>query len=113
MPPYRTEVNDTFISIFLEGDLDANSSIQADEQLSQLMKSGQYRLHFDFTNVEYISSAGIGVFLSYQDEISEKGGKMVFSGLRPRVLNVFQLLGLDQLLEITPTSMEALERLKV
>jgi anti-sigma B factor antagonist len=89
-----------FVTIRFVGELDALSSVQADEAIRQLLDEGRFNIHLDFSALEYISSAGIGVILSHQDEISQNGKGMVFTGLSPKVLNVFQLLGLDKIFPI-------------
>lgn len=89
-----------YTTLKISGELDAVSSVQADEAFARLMEQAQYNLHINFSGLDYISSAGIGVILSHQDEIYQNGGKILFSGLSPKVLNVFQLLGLNQLFQI-------------
>ena len=82
------------------GDLDANSSLDLDERISDLIKQGSVNLHIDCSQLRYISSAGLGVFISFLDEIEQKEGKLVFSNLSESVFDVFELLGLDQLVTI-------------
>ena len=82
------------------GDLDANSSVHLDEMIRELIGEDQVNIHVDFSKINYISSAGMGVFISYLDEINGKGGKIVLSQMKENVLDVFNLLGLNQLLTI-------------
>ncbi len=96
-----------FVSLQFVGELDALSSVQADEAFRQLIESGKFNIHLDFSALEYISSAGIGVILSHQEELSQNGKGMVFSGLSPKVLNVFQLLGLDKIFPICEDVIQA------
>lgn len=103
----KTEHKNGFSCLIINGDLDANSSVQADEAFKSLLEAGIVNLHLDFSRLNYISSAGIGVILSHQDEISSRNGRLVFSGMSPKVLNVFQLLGLDSLFVTLPTAEEA------
>jgi len=65
----------------------------------------------DGTQLNYISSAGLGVFMSYIDDFKSKNIKMVIFGLSEKVLNVFQILGLDQLMTIVSDKKAAKERL--
>ena len=92
--------HDNYLSLIPVGDLDANSSIEMDECMASSIKNGDIKLHIDGSELVYISSAGLGVFISHLDEVEEKGGKLVFSQLSPSVLDVFELLGLDQLVTI-------------
>lgn len=82
------------------GDVDASSSIELDNAMKNAMVEGNKNLLIDCTSLEYISSAGLGVFMSYLDEIKRKDINLIFFGLNDKVLNVFKILGLDQLLQI-------------
>lgn len=94
--------HDTYVSLAPKGDLDANSSLFMDEAIGKLVERGQYHIHVDFTEVTYISSAGLGVFISYLDEITSNKGLLVFTGVTDPVLDVMELLGLHQLVTILP-----------
>ena len=54
------------------------------------------------SSLEYISSAGLGVFISYLDELEDREGQLVFSNLSEEVFDVFELLGLSRLVKIVP-----------
>lgn len=95
-----TEHYTHYTRISISGDLDANSSVLADESFQDILAKGIKKLHIDMSDLNYISSAGIGVILSHQDEIIQDGGVIVFSGMNPKVRNVFQLLGLDAIFTI-------------
>ena len=51
-------------------------------------------------NLDYISSAGLGVFMGFIEEIREKGGDIKLSNLSTKVFKVFDLLGFPALFEI-------------
>jgi len=92
--------HEAFVTLKPIGDLDANSSIQMDEKVQEQIDQEIYRIHIDCGGLQYISSAGLGVFISFLDELSERGGKFVFSNMSDNVRKVFQLLGLEQLVTI-------------
>lgn len=92
------------------GELDANSSMLMDDKIQAQIDAGQYNLHIDCSAMRYISSAGLGVFISFMDELSANNGKFVFSGMTENIFKVFQLLGLEQLMVIVKTNEEAAER---
>lgn len=98
------EINETlesnFITIAPIGELDANSSIKLDEKIRALIDQKQIMIHVDFSDLNYISSAGLGVFISYLDEIQSSGGKLVLSHMAANVKDVFELLGLSKLIPI-------------
>lgn len=98
--------------ITVAGDVDASSSIYLDEALTKLVQESSVKLiMIDGTQLDYISSAGLGVFMSYIDDFKTNNIKMVLFGLSKKVQNVFEILGLDQLLNIVADKKEAKEKL--
>ncbi len=96
--------------IAINGDVDASSSILLDEAIGKAVEEGQQYLLIDCLNLTYISSAGLGVFMSYIEEIKTKNIRMVLFGLSEKVKNVFKVLGLDQLLDIKDTKDQAIKQ---
>ena len=91
---------ENFVSLTPVGDLDANSSLEMDECIQDWLEKGEYNFHVSGSELKYISSAGLGVFISHLDEIRARGGKMIFSDLSESVYDVFNLLGLTQIVTI-------------
>lgn len=91
------------------GEIDASSSIFLDEEVSKALTHSP-KIAVDLTSLEYISSAGLGVFMSYISELESKKMTMVLFGMKQKVFQVFQILGLDQLLSIVETREEALKK---
>ncbi|MEM7659607.1 MAG: STAS domain-containing protein [Bacteroidota bacterium] len=89
--------NGHYVSLIIEGELDANSSVILDEKIATLLSEEKVNLHINGAGIQYISSPGLGVFISYVGELGSKGGKFVISSLAANVENVFQILGLDKL----------------
>ncbi|MEM7107452.1 MAG: STAS domain-containing protein [Bacteroidota bacterium] len=89
------------------GDVDASSSIELDNAIEEAIESGGKKFLIDCSNLEYISSAGLGVFMSYIEEFRKRNIIMIIYGLNEKVANVFEILGLDQLLTIKQTKDEA------
>ena len=91
------------------GEVDASSSIQLDSAINAEVSGGTKKLLIDCTALDYISSAGLGVFMSYIEEVKIQGASMAICGLNEKVQNVFQILGLDQLLNIYPDREKGIE----
>lgn len=92
----------------IEGDLDASSCLQLDQAISSAVENGEKKILVNCENLNYISSAGLGVFMSYIEHFETNNVIMVIYGLSEKVKNVFTILGLDTLLPITDTKSEAL-----
>jgi len=101
------QIENTHHILTPSGEIDASNSVQLDESIRHLSESGAKSILVDGTQIDYISSAGLGVFMSYLEDFQEKGVLKIF-GLKPRVYEVFQILGLDQLISIFPDKESAL-----
>ncbi len=100
------KLEDGVYYIEVKGEIDASSSIHLDESISQATQNHK-KILIDCSELEYISSAGLGVFMSYINELEDKGIRLVIFGLSEKVKHVFQILGLDQLLTIKKSEEEA------
>ena len=89
------------------GDLDASSAIELDQTMKQALDGGDVRLLIDCQQLDYISSAGLGVFVSYLQDFKDKQGLFVFYGMKESVVKVFQILGLDKLTTIVDSQDDA------
>ncbi|MEQ8573325.1 MAG: STAS domain-containing protein [Fulvivirga sp.] len=93
--------------ITIVGEVDASSSIELDNAIAEAIKSGNKAFLVDCTSLEYIFSAGLGVFMSYIEDFKKNDIHIVLFGMNEKVRNVFEILGLDQLLTIRGEKEEA------
>lgn len=93
------------------GEVDASSSIHLDEALSDALDSKK-DIIVNLSGLDYISSAGLGVFMSIIQKVELEGVGLVLFGLNQKVFDVFEILGLDQLINIKRDKEEALEVIK-
>lgn len=89
------------------GEIDASSSIELDLTIAKSVGEGHTKILVDCSALEYISSAGLGVFMSYIEEFKDKHIIMVLYGMKEKVINTFQILGLADLLHIRKNKQEA------
>ncbi|RIJ42432.1 STAS domain-containing protein [Pontibacter oryzae] len=93
----------------ISGELDANTAIAADDSLNHAMAKPVRFLLIDCRSLRYVSSAGLGVFLSAFYACQQKEINMVFFGLQPKIKNVFSILGLERIMHCVDTEKEALQ----
>ncbi len=103
----KKEQENNYMLISVEGEADASSAINLDKAIREAFDEEHRNILIDCTNLNYISSAGLGVFMSYIEEISANSINFVLFGLSDKVLKVFGILGLDQLLTIKENKEEA------
>lgn len=95
----------------INGEIDASSSIHLETALKDAMANSKQIL-VDTSELEYISSAGLGVFMSLLQDLESDEIQMVLYNMKPKVVEVFEILGLDQLINIKSNREEALAELK-
>ena len=102
------DIKDSTIIMTLDGELDASSSVILDEELSapEIMKYN--KILVDCRNLNYISSAGLGVFISHLQRFEDAQIKLIFFNMQDKVRNVFEILGLDLLMTIVTNYEEAI-----
>ncbi len=86
--------------LYLSGFLDAHTVPKFEEGLSSLIKEQRYNIIVNMSQLDYISSAGLGVFMGFIEEVREKGGDIKLSNMSSKVYKVFDLLGFPALYEI-------------
>ncbi|GAB3017867.1 STAS domain-containing protein [uncultured Cyclobacterium sp.] len=95
------------LTIGLQGEVDASNSVELDEVIQEALNDNIKNILVDGTELQYISSAGLGVFMSYLEDFNEHNILFIIYGLNEKVMNVFHILGLDQLITITDNREEA------
>ncbi len=86
------------LTIALQGRLDTMTAPELEKELQALMP-GAGSLTFDFSQLEYISSAGLRVLLSSHKVMSKKGGMKV-TNVNEIVQEVFDVTGFSDILDI-------------
>lgn len=94
--------------ITLEGRIDATSAKQLEQHCLGLIEGGDRQLVFDFTKVDYISSAGLRVFLLIAKRLGTVQGSLRLCALNTTLRDVFEISGFSKLFTILPTVHEAL-----
>ncbi len=89
------------VVVSLSGRLDSATSPDAERQLVDALGGGSHFL-YDLGKVEYVSSAGLRVFLVLAKKLRVQGGSMGLCSLAGGVLEVFEISGFTALLRVFP-----------
>jgi len=81
------------------GYIDTTTSSELERALDSLLKAGVFRVIIDLGNVDYISSAGWGIFISEIKGMRERGGDLKLARMIPDVYEVFELLEFHYILK--------------
>ena len=92
----------------LRGELDAHTASELEAAIQKCQSDNLVHIVINGANLMYISSAGLGVFMAYIEEVRECGGDIKIAALQPKVYNVFDLLGFPMLFDIVESEEEAM-----
>ena len=96
------------VLIEIEGDVDAYSARALDRALKDLLAQGHRRLVLDASQMDFISSPGLRAILFAHREVCEQGGQVRVCAPTGQVRRIFEMVGLDECLQLSDTRQEAM-----
>jgi len=95
------------------GYIDTTTSSELERALDSLLKQGRFYIIVDLGNVDYISSAGWGIFISEIKSIRENGGDLKLVRMVPDVYEIFELLEFHHILDVYDSIDESINKFEV
>ncbi len=92
------DLNGNALTIAVEGRLETTTAPELDAVIKSEL-DGITELTFDFSKLDYISSAGLRVLLTAQKTMN-KLGKMSITGVNDIVMEIFEITGFSDILTI-------------
>lgn len=96
----RAEITDSQVQVFLTGSIYSEEARQIQEKTLRFIEHGHRTFSFDLSEVDYIDSTGLGVFVSINKQALKKGGSMKISGTQGMVKEIFEMTRLSKVLGI-------------
>lgn len=93
--------------IEVRGRVDSMSAAQFREALTNELDSGHKQIVLDLSGVEFMSSAGLREIVDAFKKAKQDTGDVRIAQPSSRVLEVMEMAGLDTVLQIFPTQIEA------
>jgi len=103
-------IHNNIEELHLHGYLDAHTAPQLEAAIGVLVQQDKFNIIVNFKELDYISSAGLGVFMVFIEEVRNNNGDIKLCEMQPKVFTVFDLLGFPMLFEIVPTTQEAITK---
>ena len=97
------------VYIRIGGYIDTTTSPQLQQALFQLIQQGANNFIVDLTTVQYVSSAGWGVFVGEIRGLRERGGDLKIINMTSEVNEVFEMLEFNRILTYYDSLEEALD----
>jgi anti-sigma B factor antagonist len=104
MPDIQVDVkyagNDNDIAIIsAKGFIDTTTAPDLEKKLEEQLALNKYKIIVDLKNIDYVSSAGWGVFVSEIREIRENNGDLVLINMSSDVYDVYELMEFSSILK--------------
>ena len=97
----------------LSGRLDLNTAPEFETAIFDRIDSGSKNMVVELENLDYISSAGLKILLKLAQVLKGiEGGKLVLCGIKDHVKKVFEIVGFNTFMDITPNLEDALNQFR-
>lgn len=93
------EYNEQELTLFVKGRIDTITSQELDETIKSELGNFD-SLIIDFTDLEYISSAGLRVLISTQKKLKPDNIPLTVKNVNDSVNEIFRMSGFDKILKI-------------
>jgi len=102
-------LDDKALIVDIKGVLDSSTSTDFEDYINQLLIRKKNHIIINSENLEYLSSAGIGVILYIQKKILAFKGVFILCTVSDEIQALFKLLGFDKIIRIAADKAEAIQ----
>lgn len=89
----------TTLIAYLAGELDHHNAEYVRQKIdNELMKSSNRNMVFDFSEVSFMDSSGIGVIIGRYKNIQKLNGKLAIISVNDQVRRIFEMSGLHKII---------------
>ena len=106
----RSKVDDQIAVLYPKGHLDAHNVERFEKEIVKLVSNNIVKIIINCKDLNYISSAGMGIIMGYLDEIREKNGDIKLCSLNDRVFEIFDLVGFTDIYDFVENEQSALSK---
>ena len=82
------------------GRLDTTNSDVFEKKMAPLLEGGNPDIEIDCSELEYISSSGLRLFLTLQKSVNARGGKLVILNMSDQIKDIFNMTGFSRIMTI-------------
>ncbi len=105
-------VKDDVTVVYIGGKLDATTSTKLEQELAPIIDGINPMLILDFSDLTYISSAGLRILLKAAKQIKAKQGSFILCSMKDFIREVFDVSGFSSILTTVESCEQALLTIK-
>ncbi|ANU26414.1 anti-sigma factor antagonist [Planococcus versutus] len=91
---------------FISGEIDAHTAPVLREKLEHYQNHENLKAELDLSDVNYMDSTGLGVFVAFYKAVNSNGGHVKLKGLSARLKRLFDITGLGDIMDIESAEKE-------
>ncbi len=92
----------------VNGELDHHIAAKIKEEVDNKMRSSNaINIIFDFSELTFMDSSGIGVIMGRYKKTRTLGGRVIACGVNAQILRIMEMSGIDKIIKLTPTLKKA------
>ena len=107
----QIEREEAAVVICPSGRIDGSNVDVLEKTIDEQISAGEKALIFDFTDLNYISSAGLRVLLVTARRMQQGEGCTLFCALAEHIATIFEISGFKSILQVCETRNDALAAL--
>lgn len=92
------DANDVIMA--LNGELDVFTAPEAKDKMIDILKKGNINLVLDLTEVEFVDSTGLGVFISAFKHANTTGSRLALKNPSDRIKKLLDLTGISKIITV-------------
>lgn len=95
----------------IAGRIDGTTSKELQNEMNSVFAENHKEIILDFSDVHYISSAGIRILIEELKQLKSIGGKLFFVAVPTHIYEVFKIAGLTNIFQIFETYQDLIKSL--
>lgn len=94
-----------------DAELDHHSAKKMRESIDEHLSAGSKNVIFDFSELKFMDSSGIGMIMGRYKKAVKAGGKVFITSPLPQVKRIIEMAGLFRIIQIEPDIKHAIKKL--
>ena len=87
----------------LSGELDHHSAASVKEEADSMLRStNAVNILFDFSDLTFMDSSGIGMIMGRYKKVRTLGGRVIAYGVSAQIMRILEMSGIDKIIKLTP-----------
>ncbi|UXR38744.1 anti-sigma factor antagonist [Staphylococcus simulans] len=100
----ETQEHDGYYEIKVGGELDVYTVPELEQVLTPIKQEGTHDVYVNLTNVSYMDSTGLGLFVGTLKALNQNVKELYIIGASERISRLFEITGLSDLMHVNEGS---------